>query len=325
MPARITKFLHSRHAMLLAAALMILAAWSVNAAGSLVRIAGNRGTALPSANCWVADADVSMWLGIAANIAVIGLMVLVNRRYNLLRNLSMLFAALYAIMQAAIPDLTGQFYTGPLLAAVVMTCISLMFGCYARPWKRRRVFMVFFLLSAGAATQYSFAVYIPVMALACWQMRIISPRTVIAAVLGLVTPWWMLLGLGIVPPSDVHLPEIASLLSTIDFNDGMQLATAVLLGAVVFIAAVVLDFFRTMAYNARSRSYNGVIIITGFFTILAMAIDYNNVASYVPVLNMCASLQAAQFFIIHRSDRSWIGIACVLAIYTALYAWTIFA
>lgn len=323
MPARLSKFFHSRYAMLLAAVLMALAAWLTYASGELAPVCGDRGVALPSANCWLPSGPVSLWAGVGMELAVIAVMMAINRTYNLLRSLSMLFGVLYAFMAIATSELTAQFYTGPLLALTLACCVALMFGSYGRSDRRREVFLVFFMLSAGTATRHSFAVYIPVMALCCAQMRLMSVRTVVAALLGIVAPWWLLFGLGIVAPAGVHLPSPVALLSTINFSEGVQLAVTVSITAIIFVAAIVLDFFRTMAYNARARAYNGAIVAMGFVTILAMALDYNNVSSYIPTLNMCASLQAAQFFVIHRSERSWIGITSVIAVYAALFVWKI--
>ena len=320
MPARITKFFHSRYAMFLAAVLMTLALWATWASGHMAAITGNRGIALPPAGSWLAG-PTDLWAAIASAFAVMGLLVYINRRFNLLRNLSTLFVVLFAAMTAATPDLGAQFGTGQLLAMVMGVCVVLMFGSYARPMRRREVFLVFLLLSAGTATQYAFAVYIPVMAVCCMQMRLGSLRTAVAALLGLVTPWWLLLGLGIVEPTELQLPRPANIFATINLEEGVQLGTTVLFTACLFIVAVALNFFRTMAYNARARSYNGTVLLMGFVTIVAMTVDYNNVASYVPVLNICASLQAAQFFVLHRTDRSWIAILCILLAYAGFYIW----
>lgn len=322
---RITRFLHSRGAMIAAAVLMVLAAWSAYASGDDAILPGDRGIALPSPVSWLPDRFASLICGVASSLLTMGLMLFLNRRFNLLRDLSTLFCVLFAGMQAATPMLTSQFYSGSLLALTIGASLALMFGCYACPWRRRRVFLVFFLLSAGVAVQYAFAVYIPVMLLCCWQMRIMSGRTMVAVLLGLITPWWLLLGFGIVAPDQFHAPELSRMLSAFTFADGARLAVTLLLTSAVLIVAVVLDLFRTIAYNARARSYNGTIVLTGAVTIVAMAIDFKNVATYVPLLNMLAAMQGAQFFIIHRTERSWIGILALLAAYSALFAWSTLA
>lgn len=319
------KFMHSRAAMILATLLMILAAWQVFASGDGTVIAGDRGIALPSANLWPRTPLASALTGIGSTLLIMGMMLFLNRRFNLLRDLSVIGCTIFAAMQTATPMLTAQLYTGQLLALAVAACFALLFSCYGNPWRRQRVFLAFFILSAGVSTQYSFAVYIPVMLVCCWQMRIMSGRTLVAVALGILTPWWLLFGLGIISPDMLHVPHLSRLLSVFSFTDGALLAATLLLTVGVLAAAVVFDLFRTIAYNARSRSYNGTIILTGIVTAIAMAVDYNNVASYVPLLNMLAALQGAQFFIIHRTERSWIGILALLCAYMILSVCNILA
>ena len=321
MPA--TKFLHSRYALFLAAALMLLAGWAAYESGCAMMLPADRGTALPSANMWISDAASSCVLALTVNLCIAGVLWYICRGYNLLRSMSTLFGVLFAFMEASTPELTTRFTTGLLLALAVCVCVALMFGCYGSPWKRRQVFLVFFLLSAGAATQYAFAVYVPVMILVALQMRVLTMRAIVAALLGILSPWWLLFGLGIVSPADVHLPEPTNIFSLVDLDEGLQLGVAAGFGACLFVMAVVLDFFRTMAYNARSRSFNGTIVLLGLATILAMMLDYRNMLSYMPLLNACSALQCAQFFIIHRKERSWIAIAGVLSVYVGLFIWNI--
>lgn len=319
------RFLHSRTALFTAALLLLSAAWSAFASGDFIPHAANQGIALPSADGWLSNRLVSFGASMLANGLIMVLMLFLNKRFNLLREISALCCVLFAAMQIATPMLLAQLTTGPVLALVVGSCMALMFSCYADPSERRRVMLVFFLLSAGVATQYAYAVYVPVMLLCCWQMRVVSARMAVGVFLGMLAPWWLLVALGLFTPwqLDLHLPQWSDVFAVFTFEDGARLAVTLLLTGLVFVTAVVFDLFRTIAYNARARSYNGTIVLTASVTIVAMAIDYKNVTAYIPLLNMLAAMQGAQFFIIHRSERSWIGIVTLLAAYAGLYAWDI--
>ena len=319
------RFLHSRTALFTAALLLLSAAWGALASGNFIPPAGNQGIALPSADGWLSNPLLSFGASMAANGLIMVLMLFLNKRFNLLREISALFCVLFAAMQIATPMLLAQLNTGPVLALVVGACLALMFSCYANPDERRRVMLVFFLLSAGFATQYAYAVYLPVMLLCCWQMRVMSARAAVGIFLGLITPWWLLAAIGFLFPWQLHfhLPQWADVFAVFTFADGARLAVTLLLTGSVFVMAVVFDLFRTIAYNARARSYNGTIVLTAAITIVAMAVDYKNVTAYIPLLNMLAAMQGAQFFIIHRSERSWIGIVALLVAYASLYLWDI--
>lgn len=296
----ITKFLHSRGALLLTLLLVAQAGWLCHT-GSVESFAAS----------------------MAANVLVVLLMIYLNRRFNLLRSMTMLYGVMFGFLQIASPEELGYFNSGILLAAVMGVCLVLMFGIYARPWLRRRVFLVFLLLSAGVTQQYAFAVYIPVMLLCCVQMRVFNARCLVAALLGVITPWWLLLGFGVIAPSDLHLPELKAVFSDISLQESLQLGAAALLAATLFVVCMALNFFRTIAYNARSRAYNGAVLLTGFVTIAAMLFDYGNITAYMPLLNVCAALLCAQFFVLHRTPRSWIGIVCILLVCLTLYIWNI--
>lgn len=283
------------------------------------RIDGDRGFALPSANEWIPAALPDMLAGIAANALIMVLLTLILKASNILRSTTRLPLAMFAAMQMATPALTVQFYTGTLLCLTVTACIALTFSCYRLPWRTRRVFLIFFALSLGAATQYSFALYMPVFLLGCAQMRVFNRRTVLAALLGIITPWWMLIGFGIVEPRALELPRLESIFSIIDATDTMLLLVAVGLTALLALAAFAASSVKAIAYNARTRAFNGLFAVLTLASVAAMLADYRNMIVYVPTLNLCAAYQTAHYFTVYRSERSWIGIASVCALYIIIY------
>lgn len=174
-------------------------------------------------------------------------------------------------------------------------------------------------LSALSATQYCYAVYIPAMLICCAQMRVLGGRTLVAATLGVLAPWWILFGLGIAEPSDLHLPDFARLFEAVDIGEQIWLFATAGLSASLLVLCLLLNAFKAIAYNARSRAVNGAIIVVALFTILGAAADFSNTAAYIPLLNLCAAIQTAHYFATHRADRSWIAIAAICLAYTTLF------
>lgn len=287
--------------------------------GELVIVSGERGFALPSASEWLSAG----WLNFAAALIAGGLavfmVVLQNKVWNILRSMTGLYITLFAIMQAATPQYLSQFYSGSILAITVATGLYLLFGQYRSSFAGPHVFLVFMMLSALTATQYCFAVYIPAFLICCAQMRIFDARTIVAALIGIITPWWILFGFGLVTPADLHTPDFRSIFATMDFGDmALTLAIAGFSG-LVLILSIALNLLKTIAYNARSRAINGAITVMAIFTILGACIDFSNVPAYIPLLNLCAAVQTAHYFSTHRTDRSWIAIAAIIAVYIGFY------
>ena len=323
--ADITKALHSRGALAVAFLLMVVSAYYALASGVGEMIPGNKGTVFPSPALWIADPVISLWINIAALGAIVGLMIFINKAYNIPRTITLIYASFFAVLQTATPDLTSRLCSATLLAAVVIVSMTLMFSVYDLPSARRRVFMVFFLLSSSLSVQYAFVIYLPVFLVACAQMRIFTFRTVLAALLGIITPWWILFGCGIVAPSDFHLPEFTSLFDTPDLLDTLIAAITAGLTIVLAITSYMLSWLKLITYNARMRACNGLLTLITFITVLAMVADFTNFICYLTLLNCCTAFFIGHMFVIRNSPKAWIVISTITAIYYAIYIWIIIA
>jgi hypothetical protein len=286
-------------------------------------VRGDRGLALLSANEWISNCYGSFCANIVLTLITTILMVLLNKHYNLIRSMTVLYVGLFMFMLMATPDILGQLGPGTILCLCVIVCAMILYSCYTDKMSTRSVFTIFLILSTAATTQYCFLVYVPVFLIGCAQMRIFNLRTFVAAMLGIITPWWIFFGFGIIKPEQLHLPHIVSIIEAIDLSEILQLLLTVGFTALLAILAMVLNVFKTIAYNARTRAYFGLLNLVTVITILAMAADYSNMTSYVPLMNCCAAYQVTHFFAIHAGEKSYIGLISIIATYLGFYIWRI--
>ncbi len=286
-------------------------------------VEGDRGFALPSANVWFEKGFTSYAVNILFILVINVMLVLLNKHFNLIRSMTVLYVGLFMFMQMATPDIFAQLGPGTVLAMCVIACSMILNSCYSNLVSTRSVFTIFLILSTCAATQYCFLVYIPVFLIGCAQMRIFNLRTIVAAMLGIITPWWILLGFGIVKPEQFHLPHIVSIVEAIDLSEVLQLTLTVGFTVLLTILAMLLNVFKTIAYNARTRAYFGLLNLVTVVTILAIAADYTNMTTYVTLMNCCAAYQIAHFFAIHAGEKSYIGLISIIATYLGFYIWRI--
>lgn len=287
--------------------------------GHTVALIGQTGTALPSANEWIGSPGASFAASLAASGCTVLAMTLLNKVYNVLRSMTSLYIAFFALMQAGTPDLATQFYTGSVTAVAVPAAMLLLFSCYRRPDAPQRIFLIFFLLSVLVATQYSYLFYCLAFVAGCWQMEIFNRRVLSAAVMGLVTPWLLMAGFGIVDFGQLHTPHLVSIFSETDFSNSLLLILALSLTVFIVLLVYVLNVLKTIAYNAKARAYNGVFVIMAVTTVVGMCIDYRNIETYVPMLNFCAAMEAAHYFSTHRGDRSFVAVFTIIAAYAAFF------
>lgn len=320
---QITRFMHSRWLVLIMALALVCVAMTAYTNIPVEYLAGDRGLVLPSANLWIPNPHTAMWVNIGATLGLAALMVVLNRSYNLLRTMTLLDASLFLAMSMSTPWLLVQFYTGTPLCITLIVCTLLLYSTYQNPCRRKRIFLIFFLLSAMTMTQYCYAVYIPVFIIGSMQMRIFSIKTLIAIILGTITPWWMMLGSGLVTVSDIHIPDFGNMFGTFYLVDNLQLLVAVLISATVLVAGWCLNFPRMIAYNAHMRAYNGTMSVLSLVTLIALCADFINLPAYAPVLFMCASFYMGRMFAAQASPKSYIPITTIFLIYATLLTWSL--
>lgn len=317
--AILTRSLHSRSVAFAIMGLSVIALIAFYYGGHYLRIDGDKGTALPSANEWITSSTADMIAALASMGVSVFLMIAICKIFNVLRSMTWLHVGLFCLMNAATPDLAIQFYTGNMMLPVLQICLLLLLSSYRQANASRHMFLIFLLLSFGTATQYCFLAYTIVFLVGCAQMQVFDGRTLTASLLGLITPWWILFGFGVITPAQVHIPNFTSIFADFNFDDTILLGITVGFTGLLIVMALVLNVFRTIAYNAQARAVNGVFAIMSLITLIACCIDFRNMIVYIPTLNFCASLQVAHYFAVHRADRSFIGIIVIIAIYTAIY------
>lgn len=320
--ADITRALDSRGSLTTVIVVMIVSVMYALRQGLSESLSGNRGLFFASVNEWLASPITSAWVNLVLITAVVVLMIYINKAYTVPRNITLLYAIFFVVLQTATPAITTQLYTGTVLLVLVSFSMTIMFGLFGRPKRQSSVFLVFFLLSVAISVQYDYAVYIPVFFVACAQMRIMNLRTVLAAILGIITPWWLLLGFGIIGPEDFRMPSICH----VDFLRDGEAAISVLCvatTAIFAIAAYGSSLLKIMSYNARTRACNGMLTLITLMTIIAMVVDFSNYLTYLPLLNFCTAFFLSHFFVIRNPVRSWIIIITIVTIYYTFYIWRI--
>ena len=302
--AALTRYIHSQGfaALILAVALPgVLGAYLF---GEFTPITGDKGFVIPSANEWIFQPWADLVAALVANAAIVAMAGLTDKFFNVLRSNSALPLTIFAVLQLATPGLSVQFYTGTALALTAAGCLMILFSCYHSPTLTRRVFLIFLILSAACATQYCYALYIPVFLLGCAQMRIFNARTVVAALLGLITPWWIMGACGMLDPGNIRVPNLVSIFSVINRQMAVHLLVTIGLTSALLIGCFILNVMKTIAYNARARAYSGAFATLSLVTLAGMLIDYNNLISYIPLLNYCAAYEVAGYFSSPRGERT---------------------
>lgn len=252
-------------------------------------------------------------------------LIVLNRSYNLLKTLSVFFAAYFIFTTCATPVVLGGAGVSVLLALTVVFCTWILFSIYNTSVSDRRIFLIFTLLSGGALIDLKFLFFVPVFIVGLAQMKILRPKKVIAAVIGLLTPPWIVWGLALMP-----LPSLPRIFFTpprliLEQPGGVPFLCTVALTMVIGFVAGVINLLRILGFNARARAYNAFIATLGIVTGLLALINFTSLTTYITLLNACVAMQVGHFFRATATRRGYIVVLVLLAAYSALYAWTLIA
>lgn len=252
-----------------------------------------------------------------------GIMALNDRSFNILRSPARMDVGLFVFAACAASGALGFSMTGCILCVTVLLCLMIMYTTYYRVNANRRVFLVFFLLSAGSVLQYSFAAFIPVMLVGCRQMRCLNFRSVLAAIIGIVTPYWILWGFGVMSIDDFMPPRIVwpslSVFSTFTVPQLISIFTAV----ITALLAMIYNLVQMLGRNARTRAFNGILASLTFWTVLMTVIDFGHALSFMPLLCAFAAMQLTLFFVTNQNKRSYIAVLLFVVLIVAVCVWNV--
>ena len=273
----------------------------------------------------------SGWLGFmpelswGVNFAVLSAtawaMIAINRQFNILRTLSVFFAAYFLFITCSTPFMSCFAGTSSVLAACMIFCMWILFTLYNEPHSNRRIFLIFAILSVGTLYDWKFLFFIPLFVIGLAQMRILRTKKIIAALIGIFTPPWIVFGLDLIPIP--QLPHIFFTPPTILLQSPEALpflCTVLLTMAIGFLLGSI-NLLRILGFNARARAYNGFLALLGIYTGILAIINFTALPDYMTLLNACVAFQVGHFFRATASRRGYILIVLLFAAYTSLYLW----
>lgn len=273
----------------------------------------------------------SGWLGFmpelswGVNFAVLSAtawaMIAINRQFNILRTLSVFFAAYFLFITCSTPFMSCFAGTSSVLAACMIFCMWILFTLYNEPHSNRRIFLIFAILSVGTLYDWKFLFFIPLFVIGLAQMSILRTKKIIAALIGIFTPPWIVFGLDLMPIP--QLPHIFFTPPTILLQSPEALpflCTVLLTMAIGFLLGSI-NLLRILGFNARARAYNGFLALLGIYTGILAIINFTALPDYMTLLNACVAFQVGHFFRATASRRGYILIVLLFAAYTSLYLW----
>lgn len=284
------------------------------------RLSGELGICLPSPNLWKIN-PVSSWLintvllgGIAAGAFFL------NRTHNFIRSTQPVLPALFLVLAASNPWATGYLSSSTLLCAVNLLSLSVLFRAYNSPNATQELFVVGTFLSVGSMFQYAFLPMVPAYVAGAVMMKSFRIKEALAMGMGLMAPYWVGVGMGIIPPEAFSVPQLTNLFN--DFAHVSNLFVFMISVGVAAFAAILLGLNNAMklyAGNSRVNAQNMCISFVGVVCIICIVVDFSNMMAYVDTLYFTAAVQVANLCALWHFKREWIIVAVPALLYIIFF------
>lgn len=276
----------------------------------------------PEPEKWISSPFLSYLLNILVIAGSSYFLAYIAREYNPFRLNSYVAATIFISLMLAFPSAMSGFYSGTFVLATVVVCILILLSSYQDKSLTRRIFLIFFLLSTASLFQLSLLLYVPVMLAGTLQMKVFSAKTVVAALLGLITPFWLIGALLFHYHFSLDIPALNPAEATFATHEFLPVAVAFTSIFFISLILLMLNFLKMVSYNARIRSANGLMTVTLIATMIFIVIDYNNMPVYLPLLAWGAAFQGSHFIMSRNGQRTYVAVAAIILLCLYLFVWT---
>ncbi|MCM1153355.1 MAG: hypothetical protein NC328_06865 [Muribaculum sp.] len=301
-----------------AAAAMILANYFI---GPEFTVDSNLGICLKSPNIWRLTTPVETILSVVLVVGAGPLLMFFNKRFNFIRGANLVMPSIYVLLTASNCYVTSYMSASPILMLVVVTSLWILFSINENTRNAAQAyFSLATLLSIGSMIQYAFLPMTIALALCGIVMKTLRFKETVAMILGLIAPYWVGVGLGLIPISGFHMPALNYTLMNLG-NKTELFAMIIFTGVLCLIAALQCMNNAILLYagNSRIRRMNNCLNIVGFTAILCMLSDYNNMMTYMSTLYFWIAVQAGNLFALHRIFRPSVVMAVIISLIVTFY------
>lgn len=240
----------------------------------------------------------SAWLAALLSVPVCGVMVSNIKARTLFRGPNFPFAAVFLALQAA----TAASWSGTAMTLYIALALTPLFLCFQRPNETRTFFLIFLGCGLGALWMRAFLLAGAALLIAILLLRALSPRGVVAALLGLLTPPIILGGFGLL--------DVFTLIKDYSMPLILSISPEWILSAAVSGLFCMLTFLTAYGYPAKARARNMAILGLSACALILPCLDSLNAPDYIPLLNLCAAYNVGHFAASQRFG--WIGYLAVL-------------
>ena len=283
-------------------------------------IEGNLGVCLPSPDLWNIPREWSWGINLALVIVCGVGLIFFNKAYSVIQTADMVLPSMFLVLTACTPWAGGPLGSSSLMAVINLICLSAIFACYKSRNATQQVFTVATMLSVGSMFQYAFIFLMPGYILIGLMMKCFRIKEFIAFILGIAAPYWIAIGMGLIPLEAFHLPSFSTLFDKVTPGSELLIGCVTLgFTALVGVIMALNNAVKLYAGNSQRRLYNNAIAVLGLICVAGMILDFNNLPTYLATFFITIAVQIANTFALWNIRRGHLWLWGITVIYVTIF------
>lgn len=187
------------------------------------------------------------------------------------------------------------------------------------------MFVIATFISVGSMIQYAFLPMIVAYIAAAIVMKVFRFKEFLAMLMGLIAPYWVGVGLGLIPLEWFSMPQITNLFDGYAGTSDMLLLI-ISVGIAVFCGVIlgINNTIKLYAGNSQVNAMNLTISFVGVVCGICVVIDFSNMMAYLATLYFVIAVQVANVCALWNVKRERVLVAIPTIIYIGFFIAMVF-
>lgn len=274
----------------------------------------------PGPDGWGISYPLSSLLNYILIIGISLALHLLNKNFNFINSTDTVMPSAMLVLCSSNLLLDQYLNQSLLLGSAMVLVLGILMGCYRNRRSMAELFLCATILSITAMFNYCALLFACGLILMALAMQCLNFRGFVAIIMGVLAPWWILFGFGIVNFEDFHFPRINTIFQFVgcgnaNFMEWINYGVT----SLIFLMCSLYNAVGLYAGNTKRRVLCNTFMLMGFISIAGIMIDARNASSYMVCFYISTAVQLTNLFVLHNL-KNVRGVLCFfLILYCAMY------
>lgn len=283
------------------------------------------GICFPAPDTWGLPSQLSIGINWMMIAGITLFLQLLNKTYNFITTTDTVLQCSVLVLICSNVYIDTELCTSTFLGAAVLIEFFILFGCYRNKKSVAQFFIAGTVLSIASMFEYAAIPFILAIIVIGVMFKSLTFKGFCAMGMGLIAPYWIAIGFGLIDPMSMTVPELSTVL-TYDFMEERHFLLWLNCGVTItlFLLCSLYNAVSMYAGNTKRRILNNSTLIFGLVACASIIFDCDNVVAYLCTVYIALSVQLANLFALHNLKHNHTTIILLLILYIGAFVGMIY-